>query len=257
MAIMLPIVLLGADKLSNSQYGIAFVEHVYRSLTDLDLLECAIRCRREECCRSLNFNHESMLCELNYLTKAILPNREKLRKASLYLDLLKSPKVEDFCTFDSSIDDCGYSHDRTGDFAWGILRGKTSTKSTGPDADHTSTKGLYIYIEASTPRVIGDRAILRSKMYPASPRPRCVRFFWHMYGFAMGSVQITYKPRNSTEETVIWERSGNHRNAWFPGKAEVPPLPTDYQVSFIAIRGNNAAGDSAIDDVFITDGNCC
>ena len=66
------------------------------------------------------------------------------------------------CNFDDGL--CStWSNAEGDDFDWELKRLRTSTRGTGPDRDHTSGGGYYMYIEASLPRQDGDMAILRSK----------------------------------------------------------------------------------------------
>lgn len=46
------------------------------------------------------------------------------------------------------------------DFDWTPQQGPTQTDGTGPDFDHTSGDGQYMFIEASKPRKKEDLAIL-------------------------------------------------------------------------------------------------
>ena len=56
-------------------------------------------------------------------------------------------------------------HFSVGDqFDWSRQQKPTKTGSTGPGADHTSGKGYYLYIEASSPRRNNDKARIQSPL---------------------------------------------------------------------------------------------
>lgn len=46
--------------------------------------------------------------------------------------------------------------------------------------------GYYMFIEASRPRVTGDKARLISPLYNISAKYYCVSFYYHMYGKHIG-----------------------------------------------------------------------
>ena len=51
----------------------------------------------------------------------------------------------------------------------------------GPTSDHTSGKGKYIFIEASSPRKVNDTAVIASPTVN-SDGDYCLTFWYHMYG---------------------------------------------------------------------------
>ncbi|EDO49635.1 predicted protein, partial [Nematostella vectensis] len=138
---------------------------------------------------------------------------------------------------------------------WQTQKGSTSSLSTGPSRDHTTGSGRYIYMEASAGST-GSRAIIRSKFYPPSNCRKCINFYWHMYGFTMGTVRLTYRVKGTTAETTVWQRSGNHNNQWHPAAVEIPQLAEEHQISFIGIRGTSFYSDAALDDFQIRDCLC-
>ena len=71
--------------------------------------------------------------------------------------------------------------------------------------------GNYLFIETSSPRKQGDNAKLELSV-PASG-PRCLTFFYHMYGSSMGSLNVFDGNKN------VFTKTGDQGNNWF--KAEV------------------------------------
>ncbi|XP_035690046.1 MAM and LDL-receptor class A domain-containing protein 1-like, partial [Branchiostoma floridae] len=86
------------------------------------------------------------------------------------------------CDFETS-DLCGYTQDTTDDLDWTRNYGGSPTSSTGPSVDHTlgTSSGHYMYLETSVGSP-GQVARLVSAPFPASGTPYCLRFYYHMFG---------------------------------------------------------------------------
>ncbi|XP_013393210.1 MAM and LDL-receptor class A domain-containing protein 2-like, partial [Lingula anatina] len=152
------------------------------------------------------------------------------------------------CTFEKDL--CTWVNDLTGDdFDWVEGSGATGSTGTGPSTDHTlgTAAGKYRYIEASSPRKLGDVARLRSEVFTANPQ-HCVKFWYHMNGQHIGTlnvIRVTRSGRNST----VWTLSGDQGDQWLYGQAPVGTSSESYRIVFEAIRGTGYQGDIAIDDV--------
>ena len=81
--------------------------------------------------------------------------------------------------------------------------------------------GVYIYIETSSPRSNGDKAILTLK--GANSKSVCLSFYYHMYGQTINALNIYNRGQR------IWSMNGNQGNSW--KKAEVQ-ISGDFDVSF-------------------------
>ena len=68
-----------------------------------------------------------------------------------------------------------------------------------------------MYIEACSPRVTGDNAKL-VLFLPGNGELSCLRFYYHMYGEAMGTLTVF------SGNMVVFNASGNYGNRWI--KAE-------------------------------------
>ena len=64
-----------------------------------------------------------------------------------------------------------------------------------------------MYIETSYPRRPGDKARLNSPIYPKSTSSSCLKFWYHMYGNLMGTLNV-YAVLAGTYHN-IWSKSGN------------------------------------------------
>lgn len=73
--------------------------------------------------------------------------------------------------------------------------------------------GYYVYIEASAPRQPNDTAQLISPPVSASSNPRCLTFWYFMYGAHVNSLNI-YIPVGANLGSPIWTRKGTQGNQW-------------------------------------------
>ncbi|XP_078657139.1 receptor-type tyrosine-protein phosphatase F-like isoform X2 [Branchiostoma floridae x Branchiostoma belcheri] len=117
-----------------------------------------------------------------------------------------------------------------------------------------------MYIETSGPRQQGHIARLISPSYSRYPDGQCLLFWTHMYGDKAGDPDgqvgtLTVSVKDGGTTTDIWTRSGNQGDQWFSVAVSIPATGS-YQVIFEGVRGNNAHGDIAIDDVTILQGAC-
>ncbi|XP_046559779.1 MAM and LDL-receptor class A domain-containing protein 1-like [Haliotis rubra] len=159
------------------------------------------------------------------------------------------------CDFEG-ISMCGYTQDTTDTFDWTLTSHATSTDGTGPSNDHTygTSSGHYLYTEASS-RIQGDTARILSPTYHDS-QAMCVKFYYHMYGSSMGTLNVYVKVGNNRGRP-LFVRSGNQGNYWSFGQATIPATSASgYQMVFEGISGSNYKSDIALDDVKFTVGVC-
>ena len=64
-----------------------------------------------------------------------------------------------------------------------------------------------MYIEASSPRVIGDKAKLELSLCGNGDKA-CLTFYYHMYGYTMGTLKVF------SGNKVVFSVSGNKGNYW-------------------------------------------
>ena len=76
----------------------------------------------------------------------------------------------------------------------------------GPTSDHTSGKGKYIFIEASSPRKVNDTAVIASPTVN-SDGDYCLTFWYHMYGPDVNTLRVSSQPLSGSSFTVF-EKSG-------------------------------------------------
>ncbi|OCT79549.1 hypothetical protein XELAEV_18026358mg [Xenopus laevis] len=124
------------------------------------------------------------------------------------------------------------------------------------------TERYYMFIEASPPRVPGEKARLISPMYNVSTKPPyhrtpfCVSFYYHMYGRHIGNLNLLMRTRSKgTMDTQVWSLRGDRGNRWQHAMVPMSPMGP-FQVVFEGVRGSGIEGDIAIDDVTVRKGDC-
>ncbi|XP_025085553.1 MAM and LDL-receptor class A domain-containing protein 1-like [Pomacea canaliculata] len=156
------------------------------------------------------------------------------------------------CSFDLGL--CGYSQVQTDNFDWSLTDISTPTEGTGPDRDHTSGTGCYIYIETSTPQKPGDVADLTSPLQaPTSPEGKCLKFWYHMFGAHVETLNVFIQ--QDSNRTLIWTRSNTQGNIWRQALRTIVSYQS-YKVIFEGVVGVSFLGDIAIDDVSLVDEPC-
>ncbi|CAH1231916.1 MALRD1 [Branchiostoma lanceolatum] len=153
------------------------------------------------------------------------------------------------CDFETS-DLCGYTQDTTDDLDWTRHSGGSPTPNTGPLVDHTLGTGHYMYLETSTGSP-GEVARLVSAPLPASSTPYCLRFYFHMFGTSIGTLNV-YIRKQGILGTPVWTLTGNQGNVWTFAHAQLDGR-NSFNVIFEAVRGNSFRGDIALDDVTVSD----
>ncbi|XP_070557625.1 MAM and LDL-receptor class A domain-containing protein 1-like isoform X2 [Ptychodera flava] len=159
------------------------------------------------------------------------------------------------CTFEDGL--CTWENT----YRWDVLdwvqkQGGTSTSKTGPSFDHTTgtSNGTYIYIEASN-SLRNSTGALYSEILPRQNNDSCLEFWYHMFGGAIGELQIDHVTQTNLAVTRLWTVRGNQGNEWNYGRVGIK-RNKDCQIVFIAIRGTGPSGDIALDDIQLTQGYC-
>ncbi|XP_066288978.1 MAM domain-containing glycosylphosphatidylinositol anchor protein 2-like [Branchiostoma lanceolatum] len=158
------------------------------------------------------------------------------------------------CNFEADL--CGWTQNTSDTFNWTRHLGATSSYYTGPSFDHTmgNETGYYIFIEASTPQVEGDIARLYSPTVTANST-MCVRFWYHMYGMHMGTLNVYAQTGSTLPEVPIFNRIGRQGDQWIQAEVEIN-ISSTYQVVMEGIRGPGFRGDIGLDDISIATGSC-
>ncbi|XP_031572670.1 meprin A subunit beta-like [Actinia tenebrosa] len=163
--------------------------------------------------------------------------------------------LKDDCNFDQDM--CGWkARSRTNTLSWTRRSGSTPSSNTGPNSDHTSGLGSYVYVEASSSTTKGQTATLVSKVFPPAPSGRCMSFFYHMYGATMGSLNVYIKSSSSPVLSRVFKISGDQKNKWHQALINISNMFYTYKVVFESVRGSSYLSDIALDDITFTKGPC-
>ena len=77
-----------------------------------------------------------------------------------------------------------------------------------------------MFIETSSPRLPNDKARLESEEFqPTGSSGRCLKFWYHMYGSAIGNLNVWMSSNGSTG--MIWTLAGPQYNGWRYAQASV------------------------------------
>ncbi len=79
-----------------------------------------------------------------------------------------------------------------------------------------------MYIDASYPNAKGHKARLVSQDLQPTSSPKCLTFWFHHYGSAIGVLNVYVKtgPGNKSEE-LVWTFGGNFGDQWLNGRTSV------------------------------------
>jgi PKD repeat protein/cation transport regulator ChaC len=169
---------------------------------------------------------------------------------------VSSPEMS--CTADGSVDldDCWVNV--TGDdIDWDVLNTYTPSGETGPDEDHTSGAGTYLYTESSncfdhTGHITSPAFNLSSLTNPE------LHFWYHMYGVDMGTLSIQASvDGGSTWSADLWSLSGDQGNQWNEAVISLSSYAgeTNVMFRFTGATGDNWHSDMAIDDFSVSSGD--
>ena len=89
-----------------------------------------------------------------------------------------------------------------------------------------------MFIETSSPRVPGHRAVLQSGLFQTGGSAySCMSFWYLMYGSTIGTLNVWVEPQANVSAVLLWSLSGQQGNTWRNGVVPVPSQTASYLVS--------------------------
>ncbi|XP_052711456.1 MAM and LDL-receptor class A domain-containing protein 1-like isoform X3 [Crassostrea angulata] len=149
-----------------------------------------------------------------------------------------------FCGFETP--NCLFRNPPSNSYIWIITSGSTKSSGTGPSGAKTGSR--YLYVETSSPVPSGALFQFESPYFLGGPR--CLSFWYHMYGSDMGTLSVS---RNGTQ---LWTKTGDQGNTWHWIQMNVGTSSQTFKVTLEAVKGKGYKSDIAIDDVTLTSGMC-
>jgi hypothetical protein len=146
----------------------------------------------------------------------------------------------------------GWTQDVADDFDWIIYAGGTPSSATGPTTDHNpgTSAGYYLFTESSgnngnTANVISPPLNISSLTNPY------LGFWYHMYGAAMGTLNVDYSTDGGANWANLWTLTGDQGDLW---KQAIVELPAGTNLlRFSGTTGTSYTSDMAFDDVSVFD----
>ncbi|XP_022335158.2 uncharacterized protein LOC111131765 [Crassostrea virginica] len=133
-------------------------------------------------------------------------------------------------------------------FTWQMGSGPTVDRLSGPDGDHTTTHGKYIYIKGRDAHGNSRNASAVVESDVAVTSGMQISFWYYMNGIGIGSLTLAMS-EGSGSVTTLWEKQGRQGPSWIQATVDLPP--GNYVISFKATIRLFYGSDLAIDDVEI------
>ncbi|XP_077160334.1 MAM and LDL-receptor class A domain-containing protein 1 [Paroedura picta] len=148
------------------------------------------------------------------------------------------------CTFESGI--CGWQNSAADNFEW--LLGTSSPQILRPPKDHTlgNGKGHFLYLEATSVGVRGEKAHLKSSKWKESSTTCGLSFWYYTSSKATGQIQLLIKVEHGLVKK--WNDSGISAGQWKRAEIHLGKL-RNFEVIFEGIRAKDLGGGAAIDDI--------
>ncbi len=173
--------------------------------------------------------------------------------------IIETP-CDDCCP--TTITSCSYTESFESDFGdwinsegddidWTRYTGSTPSSNTGPSSAYEGS--YYLYTEASSSGYPNKQATLDGPCFDLSSLSNPgLRFWYHMYGDAMGSLSVEVSDNNCASWTPVWSLFGDQGNSWYEAVVNLSAYSgSTIKVRFVAVTGSSYTSDMAIDYVTV------
>ena len=230
---------------------------------------------------ALDYGEHTILVEITNINGGIddNPDNNSMSKTFNVWDN-RIPYVQTFDQFTVNIggigtsvelEQCWTNDQSESSLDWSVNQGSTASLNTGPDGDHTSGSGKYLYTEVSGISTATSAFLLTPEFNFSGWQNLSLEFFYYMYGANCGTLgPVSYSTDGGTSWTdlnVTWESTGNtaatisgdQGQAWFRASIDISSLDGQPNVIFriASTSGTSYDGDIAIDDFSITGDPTC
>ena len=140
-----------------------------------------------------------------------------------------------------------WQQDSGDDFDWTLRSGSTPSSNTGPSAAFDGT--YYAYVETS-PSSTWNGATANLVVPCVDPTfwvNSTFVFAYHMYGAAMGTMNVDVSEDDGATWTNLWSLSGDQGNAWTEASIDLSSYTGQVDLRIQAVGGTSFTSDMAID----------
>ena len=156
------------------------------------------------------------------------------------------------CDFETT-DYCSWVTEGQGQ-NWTYRGGPSNPLSeTGPSSDHTTHEGHYVYVKTLNQTNATSR-LISPEIYTGEDGI-CLAFWYHMFGFNVGSLSIRTINQNDNESPGKWFREGEEGDQWNSGMIFFQ-AESHYRLAIDASPQLSGYGDIALDDITVDFDQC-
>ncbi len=137
----------------------------------------------------------------------------------------------------------------TDDSDWSVHSGTTATGGTGPNGDHTSGTGKYLYTEASG---CMDFDLLSPCFDFGGVQFPELSFYYHMNGATVGTLTVSADTSGVGNWVTVWSATGSQGNNWLEAEVDLTAF-SGYvtKFRFNVTMSSGTSSDIAIDDILV------
>ncbi|MCI4671066.1 MAG: PKD domain-containing protein [Bacteroidia bacterium] len=150
----------------------------------------------------------------------------------------------------------GWRNLTTASRIWFANNGNTITPQTGPNGDHTTGNGVYLYTEATLPAIEGDIFRLQSPCVDLSSAsiPE-LSYYYHMFGAGIGRLDVFLLANGIATQidSIVGQQQSSSFDPFDKRIVDLSSFSGIIRIEFRATRGPSVLGDIAIDDIVIRD----